>query len=116
MRKLTKTLAALAIAATPMLATMNTAQASPGHFITKTNWDGFHQCKSYQESGTKSWRATVRGALVDGYGRLSDSGSHFTVSTCFTTKAGCDKWIGRIHHKIKGIDYLRHTSCKLNHA
>lgn len=114
-RSLVAGLASLvAIAGMAQGASAATIKGSPEAVVIKINHDGFDKCKSKRNSGNAYFRAKVRGFLVDGSGGgvRSDGNTRFSVTTCFSNAASCDKFVDRIAHKIPGINYVYYTNCR----
>lgn len=101
--------AALALA--PVFVALPTAEAANRGVIVRTNSQGFQICRNLKQDGSAYWRASASGILEDGGGRHSGSGRSFNISTCFVSRAECQRWVDRIHHLVAGIDELRHAGC-----
>jgi len=112
MKKIYLSLALSLTLALPVLTTASTSEAAVAGrgSITKINGEGFRKCRAFDESGAQAWTANAKGRLEEDSGGFLDI---FNIKTCFATKAECEKFIGRIHHHVLGIEELRFTSCKV---
>ncbi|MEO0327384.1 MAG: hypothetical protein AAF217_02170 [Pseudomonadota bacterium] len=113
MRTTSKLVAASFIAAVSMSgATLSAHAVSPNYpaaAVAKINGEGFRICKSMGDSG---YTAVARGILGDGGGGDNTSGfRNFQIRTCFETRAQCEHFIDRIHHRISQIENLRYAGC-----
>ncbi len=107
MKLISKTLAVAIIATTPFVGAPLTAQAgeSLSAEVNRINYDGFHRCKELRNRG---YKASASGTSIDGVGYGNAS---FRVSTCFKSRARCQRFIDRIYHHISSIDRLHHARC-----
>ena len=112
---LSSRLPALALGAALALATvfaaLPTAEAADRGVIVRTNSQGFKICRDLKRDGSAYWRATASGLLNDGDSTRGGGGGPFHISTCFTSRSKCERWVGRIRHLVRGIEQLRHAGC-----
>ncbi|MGI9351749.1 MAG: hypothetical protein ACR2O3_09320 [Rhizobiaceae bacterium] len=82
----------------------------PGAAVAKINGEGFRICRAMGNSG---YSAVARGILGDGGGGDRSSGYRsFQIRTCFQSRAQCEHFLDRIHHRISQIEQLHYIGCK----
>ena len=82
----------------------------PGAAVMKINSDGFRICRAMGNTG---YSAVARGILGDGGGGHRTAGfRHFQIRTCFRSRAQCEHFLDRIHHRISQIEQLHYIGCK----
>ena len=114
-KRISKTAAAVVLAAAPLATSLTPAQAtipvnSASAQIVKINGEGFRACRALGKNGFK---ASVSGISDDGGGGDRSAGfRYFRVNNCFETRAQCNKFLDRIHHKVPGIYKIHYIACK----
>ncbi len=83
----------------------------PTAAVLHINAEGFQICKAMGDNGHT---AKIRGLLGDGGGGYRGGSVYhtFSIRTCFETRAQCNHFLDRIHHKVSQIEQINYSRCK----
>jgi len=107
MKDLPRMLFACLIGSAPLAAVQ---PAIAAHAVLQSSWDGFQKCRALNEAGTTAWAGTVNG-LRNLQGRDGGDG-RFSVRTCFSSNAACERWVSDIHTTIPDIQTVWYAGCR----
>lgn len=115
MQSLKKLALATVVCLAPLASTATSAHAVAPNFPTAAvmhiNAEGFRICKAM---GDRGHTAIIRGLLGDGGGSIRGGAVHsrFNIRTCFETRAECNHFLDRIHHRVSQIEQIYISRCR----